>query len=346
MASQIPQIVSLVAILAGTALFLITLLSIDRDQTLRTLTRLGLALPVVLVPGALWHLLRAAGWYICFPKDQRPGFWRVFRVRLAADAVAYFTIRGVASEPLRVVLLLDRVPATVSAAASVLERTLMGILSVVLVGVCAAGATSSDLMPDTWQRVFRGIAIVALALLGLSLFLVTRTGRYLGPLFERVHRLTGWRWTGGRVVTFVSRVEAIALDLARTDWRRLQVMTVLALACFGLMVLEVWLVFWAIGEPISFWAGAIVETFTRSASIFGAFIPANLGALEASNVAVVKALGLGGAGSLALARRVRSLIWAGLGLALYPRDTLRAPRLAARNRRQPEEQGAEHGDRL
>jgi hypothetical protein len=51
-------------------------------------------------------------------------------------------------------------------------------------------------------------------------------------------------------------------------------------------------------------------------------IPANLGAMEASNVVVVRALGLAGAGSLALARRVRGLFWAGLGLALYPRDTL------------------------
>ena len=53
-----------------------------------------------------------------------------------------------------------------------------------------------------------------------------------------------------------------------------------------------------------------------------ALIPANLGALEASNVAVVRALGLAGAGSLALSRRVRGLFWAGLGLLLYPRDTL------------------------
>jgi hypothetical protein len=44
--------------------------------------------------------------------------------------------------------------------------------------------------------------------------------------------------------------------------------------------------------------------------------------LEASNVAVVRALGLAGAGSIALSRRIRGLFWAGLGLLLYPRDTL------------------------
>ncbi|MFN2444127.1 MAG: lysylphosphatidylglycerol synthase domain-containing protein [Vicinamibacterales bacterium] len=326
MARPVPQIISLVAVLLGTALFAATLLFIDREETLETLARLGLALPLVLAPSVCWHLFRTLGWYLSFPTTGRPGFWRVFRVRLAADAVAYFTIRGVASEPLRVVLLLDRVPATVSAAATVLERTMMGILSAVLVGACAAVAMHSDLLPDGWQRVFRGIAIAAVVLLALSLLLVLRSGRYLGPLFERVHRHTGWRWASGRAVRFVSEVEAIVLHLVRADWRRLRLLTLLAVACFGLMALEVWLVFWAIGQSISLWASAIIETFTRSASIFGGAIPANLGALEAANVMVVKALGLSGAGSLALARRVRSLIWAGLGLALYPRDTWRAPK--------------------
>ncbi len=323
MRRTVPQIVSLAAILVGTALFVATLLLIDRAETRETLTRLGRALPLVLLPSAFWHVFRTLGWWVSFPDRQRPGFWRVFRIRLAADAVAYFTIRGVASEPLRVVLLLDRVPATVSAAATVLERTSMGIMSVVIVGVCAAGAMYSDLVPADWQRVFRGIAMVAVIVLALSLLLVTRTGRYFGPLFARLHARTGWRWTSGRVVRFLSEVEAICLHLARADWHRLRMLTMLALACFGLMVLEVWLVFWAIGEPVSLPIGAFVETFTRTASIFGGAIPANLGALEAANVMVAKGLGLAGAGSLALARRVRTLVWAGLGLALYPRDTLR-----------------------
>ena len=44
-----------------------------------------------------------------------------------------------------------------------------------------------------------------------------------------------------------------------------------------------------------------------------------MGALEASNAGVAKALGLAGGGALALSRRIRSLFWAGLGLAVYPR---------------------------
>jgi uncharacterized membrane protein YbhN (UPF0104 family) len=93
----------------------------------------------------------------------------------------------------------------------------------------------------------------------------------------------------------------------------------LATVCYLLMAIEVWLVFWAIGEPIGVMEGLAVETFARLGSVASAAIPGNIGALEASNAAVVAALGLTGGGSLALARRVRVLLWAGVGLALYPR---------------------------
>lgn len=325
MRRSIPQIISLVAIVTGLVLFVVTMLGIDRGQTLIEARSIGTALPLVLLPGIGWHLLRAAGWFICFPPESRPSYWRVFRVRLAADGVGYFTIRGVASEPLRVVLLMNRVSPVVSAAASVLERTAMGIMSVVGVGVFAAFAVSSDLLPAGWQGVFRGIAITAGVVLFLSFLFLFRTGRYFGPIVERIYLRTQWRWAGGRTVRAISAVEDLFLKLARTDSRRLQLLVALSVACYFLMALEVFLVFWAIGQPISLWVGTIVETFTRSASVPGGAIPGNLGALEASNVAVVKALGLAGGGTLALFRRFRSLLFATLGLAMYPRDTVTKP---------------------
>jgi hypothetical protein len=250
-------------------------------------------------------------------------------VRLAADGVGYFTIRGVASEPLRVVLLMGRISPVVSAAASVLERTAMGIMSVVGVGVFAAFAVSSDMLPAAWQDVFRGIAIAAGVVLFLTMLFLMRTGRYFGPLIERIYLRTQWAWAGGRTVRAISAVEDLFLKLARTEPRRIQTLVALSVACYALMALEVFLVFWAIGQPISLWVGTIVETFTRSASVPGGAIPGNLGALEASNVAVVKALGLAGGGTLALFRRFRSLLFAALGLALCPRDSVTSPPPAA-----------------
>jgi uncharacterized membrane protein YbhN (UPF0104 family) len=300
-----------------------SLVTVDREETWEGARNLGAALPVVLLPGVGWHLLRTAGWWVAFPAESRPSFGRVFRVRLAADAVSYFTVRGLASEPLRVILLLGHAPAAVSAAAAMLERAAVAISGVAVVGLVAGYVHGSvDLAPE-WQRLFRGLALASLAALVGTLVFLSRHGRYLGPIFAAVHRRTGWRWTGGRAVRFITDVEALFLTLARTDHRRVAAIFALSLACYGLMIVEVLVIFWALGEPASLWVGTVVETFTRSASVLGGVIPANLGALEASNLAIANALGLAGGGSLALARRVRSLVWAMAGLALYPRDTFR-----------------------
>ena len=329
MTRSVPQLISLAAVAVGLALFVVTMLDLDRAETMVEARSLGIALPIVLLPGLAWHLLRAAGWYICFPRDSRPTYWRIFRVRLAADGVGYFTIRGVASEPLRVVMLMGHVSPVISTAATVLERTAMGIMSVLGVGVFATFAVSSNMLPPAWQSVFRGIAVTAGIVLVVTAFFLTRKGRYFGPAIERLHGRTGWRWAGGRTVRGITAVEDLFLKLARTDSGRIQALIALSVACYALMAIEVFLVFWAIGQPISLWVGTIVETFTRSASVASGAIPGNLGALEASNVAVVKALGLAGGGTLALFRRFRGLLFAALGLALYPRDASSRPTVPA-----------------
>jgi len=326
MKRTVPQLVSLVAVVAGVVLFVATMLGIDREVTLREVRTLGFAFPLVMLPSLGWHLLRAAGWYACFPPEHQPSYWTVFRVRLASDAVGYFTVRGAASEPLRVLLLMGHVPPVVAAAASVLERTAMGIMSLLGVGIFAAIAVSSDMLPQGWQEVFRGIAITAAVVLFVSFLFLTRRDRYFGPLVEVLYAKTGWSWAGGRTVRAITAVEDLFLKLARTSSRRIQLLILLSVACYALMAFEVYLVFWAINQPISLWVGTIVETFTRSASVAGGAIPGNLGALEASNVAVVHALGLAGGGTLALFRRVRGLAFATLGLALYPRDAIKAAR--------------------
>jgi uncharacterized membrane protein YbhN (UPF0104 family) len=322
------QLFSLAAMAIGLALFAYTIVTMDREATWREARRLGPAFPLVLLPGLGWHLLRTAGWWWAFPPERRPSYWRAFRVRLAADAVSYFTVRGLASEPLRVVLLLGHVPATVTAAAAILERLVVAVSSLAVVGLVAALAYSSSVLAPDWQPLFRFIALASLGGLVVSVLLLGGHARYLGPLFQRLGRRTGWRWTAGRVARFVTEVESLFLTLARSDRRRLTVLVAISLSAYALMAVEVFVVFQVIGQPVSFWAATIIETFTRSASVLAGVIPANIGALEASQVAGARALGLAG-GSLALARRVRSLLWAALGLAFYPRETFRMARGAA-----------------
>jgi len=315
-----PQLVSVAAVAIGIALFIVTLFYIDLEDTVASAIDLGLALPVILLPGAVWHLLRTWGWAIAFPDQTRPPFTRLFRVRLAADAVGFFTVRGVANEPLKVLLLYDRVKPEVTAAAVALERLAFAVIGTVTAACISFFAVTRLSMPGAWDTVFTLLIVGALMLLGVVAVMARRrSGDYLGRLVVLIDRATGRHLEASRVVRFVLEVEDVLLALLRGDRRRMVALTALAAICYLLNAIEIWLVFWAIGEPIGVMQGLAIETFARLASVASAAIPGNIGALEASNAAVVGALGLGGGGSLALMRRIRALLWAAAGLAVYPR---------------------------
>lgn len=311
---------SAAAIVIGTILFALTLYYIDLDETVASASRLGLALPVILLPGTCWHVLRTWGWAIAFPDESRPPFTRLFRVRLAADAIGFFTIRGIAGEPLKVLLLYDRVAPEITAAAIALERLAFAVIGIVIAAFISFAVLTRLSMPNAWDTVFTLLIVGAIVVLALVAIMARRrSGDYLGRFVTALDHATGRRLEASRIVRFILDVEDVLLQLLRGDRRRLIVLTGLASICYMLMAIEIWLVFWAIGEPIGVTEGLAVETFARLASIASAAIPGNIGALEASNAAVVAALGLGGGGALALARRIRALLWAAAGLALYPR---------------------------
>jgi hypothetical protein len=217
-------------------------------------------------------------------------------------------------------LLYDRVPAPVAAAAITLERLAFAIVSLVLAGVISSLAVRRLAMPGTWDAVFTMVSIgTVLAVAILAEIVRHRKGDYLGRLVARLGQLMGRSLESSLVVRFVLDVEDVLLDLLRGSRRRLVILTILPVVCYLLTAFEVWLVLWAVGQPIGVTAALAIDTFARLGSVLSAAIPGGLGALEASNAAPVAMLGLGGGGSLALVRRVRALVWAGVGLAFYPR---------------------------
>jgi hypothetical protein len=215
-------------------------------------------------------------------------------------------------------LLYDRVAPEITTAAVALERLAFAVIGIVIAALISLAAVTRLSLPDAWDTLFTLLIVGAVLALGFAVVIARgESGDYLGRLvdmLDRRHRLTGMR-----VVRFILDVEHVLLQLVRGDRHRLLTLTMLAAVCYALMAIEVWLVLWAVGAPSTVIEALTVETFARLASIASAAIPGNIGALEASNAAVVGALGLAGGGALALARRIRALLWAAAGLALYPR---------------------------
>ncbi|HXH07406.1 MAG TPA: lysylphosphatidylglycerol synthase domain-containing protein, partial [Vicinamibacterales bacterium] len=132
----------------------------------RAITGLGAALPLVLLASGLWHLARTVAWRACFPATRRVPFLRLARVRLAAEAFSYVTLRGIAGEPLKVVLL-DDVDAREAAAAVALERLAYIVFTAAITAAGAALALLWLPLSGPWRRAFAAVAAAALLVVGL-----------------------------------------------------------------------------------------------------------------------------------------------------------------------------------
>lgn len=314
------RLVSGGALAVGVVLFLATLYFIDFQLIVTAGPRLGIALVLSILVSGLWHLARTWAWSWCFPRPRRISFLRLARVRLAAEAFSYLTLRGIAGEPLKVVLLADDIDPRVATAAVALERIAYMIGTTVIVGAGSVLAMTLLPLTPTWFRVFRAFAIAAAVVSLLTAMVLGGRGTYLMALVARIDRVMGTTLAAGRVGRFVSAVERQLLELVRGNGTRLAVLSATTLFAYATMAAEAWIILRASGVQVSLVSALTVETFSRVASFASAFIPANLGALEASSVAAVAAVGAGAAGApLALARRLRGLFWAGVGLAIYPR---------------------------
>ena len=312
------------ALAVGVVLFAAALYYINITLAVGTIRRLGVALPLAVAASGLWHLTRTWAWSCCFPQPRRVGFLRLARVRLAAEAFSYLTLRGIAGEPRKVVLLNARVDAREATAAVALERLAYMVGTTLIVGLGSIIALLVLPLTRVWFRVFRAFAIGAAVIAVLTLVIIGGRGTYVRALLVRWDRRAGTRVADGRIGRFVSAVEGQMLDLVRGNPRRLAVLLTATALSYVLMALEAWLILKASGTPASMAGALAVETFSRVASFASAFIPANLGALEASSLAAVTAVGLAGGGAaLALARRIRGRFWAGVGLAIYPRGAQR-----------------------
>jgi phosphatidylglycerophosphate synthase len=304
----------------GIALFAGALYYINVRTTLETARRLGIALPLALLLGGLWHLVRTWAWAACFPQPRQVGFLRLARVRLSAEAFSYLTFGWMAGEPLKVVLLSESLDARQATAAVALERLAYFVGTTIIVGVGAVLAMIGLPLAPLWFRVFCGFAIGAATVTALAIVVVLGRGAYSQSLLQRIDRTLGTSLGESKVALFTASLERQMLDLVRSSPRRLLLPLGATAASYLLMVLEAWVILRACGAPTTANGALAAETITRVASFASAFIPANLGTLEASSLAAAMAVGAAGAGAaLALARRLRGLFWAGVGLAIYPR---------------------------
>jgi hypothetical protein len=112
------------------------------------------------------------------------------------------------------------------------------------------------------------------------------------------------------------QLDAALRDYYRCDWRRLSLSTGFHLAGWLLGAIEAYLILFFLEIPADLVAATVIEALGAGVRFATFLVPASLGAVEGANAAAFEAMGFGAGAGLAFSfvRRVRQLVWIGIGL--------------------------------
>jgi uncharacterized protein (TIRG00374 family) len=299
-------------LIIGFAIFLWTIRSVPFNETIIVFSSLGLweiaaflavnVLILVMAPLRWWLVLRAQGYPV--------PYLTLSRYRFEGSAVSYFTPgQNFGGEPLQVIALRKhhKVPGSTALASVTLDRAIeiFGNFAVLALGITFVLATGLFSVMDLRNALL--IALVVLALPSLYLTLLWIGIRPISRLLQRFK---------GGVVVGIRSAEGQLSNLIRKK----PVLFIQGLACsafvWAALFFEFWLALNFLGLGLEFSQLVVVVTAGRIALL--APTPGALGALEASQMLAVEALGFDPAYglSLGLLIRARDILFAAAGIVL------------------------------
>lgn len=243
---------------------------------------------------------------------------RLFWIRLAGEAINAPTAY-VGGEPAKAYLLKSSVPLTDAISAVVLAKTMQAVSEAIF--LMAGVLLACFFFPIPFVIKAASLLIVC-GFIGVSLWLITIQRRgFMDTLFQFLDRR-------GFQISFLEKRREKILEV---DHRWLQFYTIykkdfiLSLSCH----LFAWL--WTaletfvivsilIGNVANFREVYVIETFTLIIQGLVFFVPASMGVAEGGYVAIFSLLGMGeGLGlTLGIIKRLRKVVWIGLGVAVLP----------------------------
>jgi hypothetical protein len=301
--------VSAVCTLLGALLFAYVLSRTGVTDILEGIGRVGgWGLAAVFMLGGLRLALRSAAWRLCMAPGTTLTFSAAFSAFLAGDTAGNITPLGLlASEPTKVFLTRHHLATRESIASLAIENL---TYTVSVVGMVVAGLIVV-LVTVPLSEELRWVIVAALGCLAAVSLAGWRLMR--GTWDERRGARPSWRerLAAGRLA-----VTRFVTDHPGRLWQAFA----LDAAFHLLAVIEVFLTLrWVIGDRSPTLAQAVAfESLNRVIIVIFKFVPFRIGVDEALNGGLAPILSVNPAAgvSLALVRKVRSLFWAAVGLAV------------------------------
>ena len=319
-------LLTVAAALGGVALFAYAVDRVGAGPILASLRRVGWGFLLILALAGLRFVARTAAWRSCAPADARFRFGSALAAFLAGDALGNITPLGLAaSEPTKALLARRHLATAESVSSLALDNLVYSssVLAMIALGIIVMLDTVQ--LSRGWQQ-GAAAALVLLALVALAgwrlMRVTTMADATTSRWRQRLHRLHG------SVVRF-----------AAGNRGRLSRAFAFDVGFHALAILEGYVTLrWLLGDRSPTLSQAIVfEALNRVVTAVFKFVPFRVGVDEAASGAFAPLIAINPiAGvSLAVVRKVRTLSWAAVGLAIIAAHPVQGARATDRRGSEP-----------
>jgi glycosyltransferase 2 family protein len=317
------RIINLVLLSIAAIFFIWILNEVGWDVLGHYLLQVGWYWPLLLLPYGVVNWLEAWSWkYILVDPPARITVARLFWLRLGGESLNQLTpTASLGGEPFKASRLqAEGVPLEEASASVVIVKGIL-VLSLVLY-IFTGLALAPVYLPQVAKHMLFLCLAAAILAAGGIIFVVVQRRDPCGNSFRFLSR-RGW------LPGFLRDQECFLenLDTAMSRfYRQYPSRALLAFSLFFLSWLlhavEVYLMFWLLGHPISWGLAVCLDSLAMLFTALGFFIPAAMGVQEGGNILLALGFNLGftlGA-AFSILRRIREAFWLSLGLVVVWRE--------------------------
>lgn len=306
----------------GLALFLYLFFRLGAANIVSLLLGVGWYFGLIAATYAGHQLLRAIAYWKCVTTNRHSSYLDMVRIRFSGEAIQYLTFTGpFLAEPAKVWLLRKRGLSTKHAVAATVSEYLIYTLT------SAAFSIAGLVYIVSHFELSRPLSLAAQILIFvMGTFLLAAASAILGRIYligtivkgiRRLRLLGKYLHLDDKVVR---DTEDLLFVVLRDNPPRFLFILAVEFAAQALLVLELFLLLRTTRQPFSTLHPFLIEAASKFVGLAFFFIPGQVGAAEGTYALIFKTVGLpASAGfALAVARRLRSLLVAGIGLAFAP----------------------------
>ena len=288
------------------------------------LRQVGWYWPVLLLPYGLVNLLEAVSWkYILIDLPAKTSLARLFWLRLGGEALNQLTpTASLGGEPFKAARLrADGVPLGQATASVVIHKGIL-VMSLVLYIILGLALAPQYLPAALAHLKFLSLGALGLAAAGGTFVFLQHRGSSFSQGVGFLDR-RGWlpQFLQDKEGFFANLDSSLA-SFYRENPGRAALAFILFFLSWVLHAVEVYLMFWLMGHPISWGLALCLDSLAMLFTALGFFIPAAAGVQEGGNLLLSLGFNLGltlGA-SFSILRRLREAFWLSLGLVVVWRE--------------------------